>query len=524
MVALLGTACGRAFGAAAGDVLRGAAASCGEGRWEGIGGIAISGRVERFGLHGRYGGVVDLRNGRFAWRSDTGAFFGAEGLDGSERWRMDWSRRVHTLNSGEAKTLAVTEAYLARRGYLHAGEPAALVALGLRRDASSGWCDVVGATPPHGRTALLWIGRGDRLVRRIDIRRSERVETIRYGDYREVGGVKLPFSIVIDDGDEPDTASISVSSYRFLRQVASRAVEPPIQSTGDARILTGSSASVPLSVDAMSGFPVVYASVNGRAAMPFIMDTGGHDIVTSDAARRLGLKSRGRGISSGVGSGSTATAFTRVRSVKVGGAVMAGQPFVVLHLDLGSVMDARGRSAPIAGILGLELFERFTVGLDFPGRRCTLRIAGDDGGGAHGAVVLPIRFTSDEPLVGARIDGHPGSFGVDTGNNVGLIVFRRWLGESGVSLLFSERDGASGSSVGGQVSFRDARAKSVWLGGLALGDVPVSVSDMQFGSLSSRSEAGSIGTPFLSRFCVTFDYAGGWMSVRGQGRFWRRGF
>ncbi len=233
-------------------------------------------------------------------------------------------------------------------------------------------CDVVAVTPAAGRTAVLWIGRTDRLIHRIDVPLSERVETIRYADYRRVGDAALPFSIAVDDGDEAATARIAVSSYRFLSHVRAAAVRPPPQNFTDSRIKDGLIARSSLSIDRGTGFPIVFAAVDGRKPMPFIVDTGGHDILTPIATRHLGLKTVGQGVSFGAGSGSTPTTFTSVRKVAIGRAEMLAQPFTVLDLDLGKVSGSNGRKIPIAGILGLEFFERFTVSLNFPLREVTL--------------------------------------------------------------------------------------------------------------------------------------------------------
>src|SRR6185503_18977674 len=130
----------------------------------------------------------------------------------------------------------------------------------------------------------------------------------------------------------------------------------------------------PFRLEAMSGFPIVEARVNGQGPLLFILDTGGHDILTPAAAKALGLPLRGAGFSLGAGEGSTPTRFTKVASVVLGAAEMTDQPFVVLQLDLGRAMDFAGRPTAISGIIGLELFERFTVTLDYAAGRLELRL------------------------------------------------------------------------------------------------------------------------------------------------------
>jgi hypothetical protein len=474
-------------------------------------GVELAGEVKRFGLSGRYREVDDFRTGRFAWAADYLSWPLAEGLDRHDRWRMDASRRVHFLNSHEARTVAVTEAYIASRGYARQGNGANSTPLSVSTENGE-TCDLVAVTPPGGRRAVLWIGRRDRLVHRIDVQLSERIETFRYGNYRRIRGALLPFSITIDDGDEPATARIAISSYRFLAQVHAVAFEPPPERLGDARVSNGLSSHIPISIDRGTGFLIIFATVDGHPSMPFILDTGGHDIFTPAAARSVGLKVAGRGVSFGAGSGSTPTAFTSVDKITIGNAAMLAQPFTVLDLDLGMTHDANGRLVPIAGILGLEFFERFTVSLNFA--RGVAALALQSGAPKPGENALPLAFTSDVPLVNALLDGRAGSFSVDTGNNVGLIVYQRWLGERELPGIHFLSGAMGGSSVGGAVMFRHARADSLLLGATRIDSVRAFIADAHAGSMSSRSEAGNIGVTVLSHFFVTFDYRGGTMTIR----------
>ncbi|MBV9720149.1 MAG: retropepsin-like domain-containing protein [Candidatus Eremiobacteraeota bacterium] len=474
-------------------------------------GEELSGAANGFGLLGRYREVDDFRTGRFAWRADYGAWPLAEGLDRRGRWRMDASRRVHFLNSNQATAVAVTEAYIASRGYARLGNRNA-TSIGSSYESDQR-CDLIAVTPSKGVTAVLSIGRRDRLLHRIDVHLSTRIETIRYGNYRSVRGAKLPFSVSVDDGDAPATAHITISSYRFLARVDAAAFEPPPQSLDDARINNGATARVPLTISRGTGFPIVFAAINGYPAMPFIVDTGGHDILTPSAARYLRLKVTGRGVSFGSGPGSTPTALTSVQNVSIGNAAMLSQPFTVLDLDLGKASDARGQLVPIAGILGLEFFERFKVTLNFPKREVGLALQADADSGDKW---IPLTFTSDEPLVDARLNGRLGSFAIDTGNNVGLIVYHRWLLATSTSApgLNWQPGEMGGSSVGGAVMFRHARADSFVLGAMRLNGVPLLVANAHAGSMSSTSEAGSLGVPPLLPFCVTFDYRAGTMAIR----------
>ena len=199
----------------------------------------------------------------------------------------------------------------------------------------------------------------------------------------------------------------------------------------------------------------------------------------------------------------TPTHFTTVATLALGAAEMTAQPFKVLALDLGRAAGGDGRAAPIAGVIGLELFERFTVTLDYAARQLSLSLpqAEPIPGGA------PIRFSGDMPLVQASIDGRAGWFSLDTGNTGHVILFKAWVEASGLPAWFEVSVDAPGVGVGGALALRQGRAGGLSLAGVSRPALPVLLAGEHMGSLSSRAQAGNIGQSVLSHYAVTFDYA-----------------
>jgi hypothetical protein len=484
------------------DILAQLKAATGGARWDSVRTIRAAGEKTSFGLKGPYSSAEDLVTGRFVRRADYGLLANAEGLDEAGRWRMDNSGAVHPLDSDEARTVAVTEAWLAARGYLFPQRAKAELALLPAATEGAETFDRVLATPQGGRAVTLWIRRSDRRLDRATIELDSRVATLRYRDYRDAGGLVLPFDIATQNGDQQETGEARVSRYSLDADPLD--VRRPRARPGDAAIAAGARvAYAPLRLDPMTGFAIVEARVTGGAPLAFILDTGGHDILTPAAAKRLGLPLSGAGFSSGAGAGQTPTQFTKVASLTLGEAEMTDQPFVVLQLDLGQAMGADGKPTPISGIIGLELFERFTVTLDYARGRLALRRPQSDAiaGGA------PIRFTSDMPLAEASVDGRGGWFGLDTGNNAGVILYKAWVEARGLPAWFEVTVDAPGTGVGGAVTFRRGRAGGLTLAGATLPALPVLLADDHMGALSSRAEAGNIGESVLSHYVVTFDYA-----------------
>jgi hypothetical protein len=136
----------------------------------------------------------------------------------------------------------------------------------------------------------------------------------------------------------------------------------------------------------------------------------------------------------GSGAATISTAFTRVRNVRVGNAELLDQPFLVIPSPYS--FYERGKRTPLAGILGLEFFERFAVRLDYGDRTVTLTplsTSRDDRGTA-----VPFTFESDPnvPIVDAAADGYRGLFGVDTGNARSLHLYGAFLERTGLDARY----------------------------------------------------------------------------------------
>jgi Aspartyl protease len=425
----------------------------------------------------------------------------------SGRWRQDNSGRIHPLDSVEAKEVALTEVYLAARGYLFPERmPATINALDASREGTTTFVRVV-ATPLHGRPVTLWINASTHLIDRAVLDLSVGQKVIQYENYRRVGSLTLPFTIRTEHRDENETGIANIRDYELATGSEQPELRRPTPVGSDVHMSTGTpEARVKSYLDRNSGFFIVPVAINGRGPYPFILDTGGHDILTPDAVRDLGLKTYGKGFSTGAGPGSMPTEFTKVESVAIGAATITRQPFTVLHIDLGLTQAPGGERRPIAGILGLELFERFIVRIDY--RAGTVILRPPRLLHYEPASAIPLTFTSDMPVVQASINGNSGWFDLDTGNNTDLVVFRQWAVTHEMMSLLSKAPLMQGSSVGGAIHMQKWRAQGFEIGNQKLSDIDFLLSSDEEGSLSAKWEAGNIGNEILRHFkAVTFDYS-----------------
>jgi hypothetical protein len=200
------------------------------------------------------------------------------------------------------------------------------------------------------------------------------------------------------------------------------------------------------------------------------------------------------------------TSYAHVRSMALGDAEIRDQAFLVM--PFGFSFSDRGERTPIAGILGLEVFERFAVTFDYDRKR--LLLAPFDIGSAplpgKGSTV-PLRFTSDMPLVEGSLDGKPGMFGIDTGNSGHLLIFPQWTERNGLFARYSRGYAlGGGGGVGGSFVSRVSHIDSLGIGDVVVHGHVAQLTPPNAGATANVSEAGNIGQDVLSQFLVHMDY------------------
>src|SRR5579863_1153304 len=479
------------------------AAATGGAAWNRVGEITASGALTSSGLHGVAELRDDVRDGRYARRS-TFPVKGSEAevYDGHTVWARDISGGVHPYDSWYARSRAVTEAILTRRGYLGPHSDAALTCVGL---AGNGALEdeLVRVVPRGGIAAVVAVNTRSRLIDSIAIRTPISTDVTTFADYRQAGALVLPFSISTASLFEPQNGDrVEVTRYAVSDRVAAADFEKP-PPVANAKMLGGASAAtVPIELEGHQLF--VWASVDGRAPMPFILDSGGHAILDGVAAKALGLRAKGGGVSGGAGSGTIALQYARVASVRIGNAELLDQPFLVIPYPY--AFYERGRKVPLAGILGLEWFERYATRIDYGDKRLTLTpLAGFTYRGRGTAV--PIRFQEDMPLARAAADGNAGDFGIDTGNAGILILYGDYLRRTGLLAKYGRGFAVHGAGTGGPNSGELQTLAHFIIGGQAIPQLLADFTQMKTGSFSSWTEAGDVGLSVLSRFTPTFDYA-----------------
>ena len=225
------------------------------------------------------------------------ALFGeGDGYDGRTRWKQDRSAASHALNAPFSKADAITLAWLKRRGFL---QPGSARIERVKRAAVGGRPATVLTMRPRGGNAidLAFDNQSHLLVR--STARPLDIVTETYSNYRSVGRAKAPFMIDIEESG--DHQLIHPAAYRRLTGGASFSGPPRPRDT----VMTGP-ATVPLE---SADYAVVSATVNGHEYR-FVLDTGGHNILSAEIGARARSHTEGQGTSGGSGTGRVATSAT----------------------------------------------------------------------------------------------------------------------------------------------------------------------------------------------------------------------
>ena len=304
--------------------------------WSGVAGLEERGTERSNALTGRFLAYTNLRTGDYLQSTDFGIFRVGESYAGGSRMKMDRSGGLHRLDGAFAQRRARTEAWLSRRGYLQTQASVVWGAVERRLDKGRAF-DLVTATPEGGQPVELWFDAGTHLLDRAVRVDPISISVVAYSDYRRTGGLMLPYRLA--SGDETSQEDIiEVSSYQIDH--APRPV-PSLIAPQDADLTAAT--TIPIEFD---GDIFLDAVVNGLP-MSFLLDTGGHDILTPEAAERLGLVPVGEGLSGGTGEGKLREQDVRVKTLAIGAATLRDQHFFVLPLQYGTV--ERGALPALAG-------------------------------------------------------------------------------------------------------------------------------------------------------------------------------
>jgi len=484
------------------QILARALAAAGGPTWARARTLRLSGRAQAGGLSGPWEQWIELPTARHWTRLALGPATLAAGFDGAVAWQRGANGEVLLQDAESGRRAAATEAWIHARGWLQPDRhPATTESLG-RRDADGQAYDVVRCMPEGGQAVELWFDASTHRLGRLVQEQLGKPTLRRFEDHREIAGLSLPWSVTSGNGDPRFDRVMQVESVEVDAAPPPDAFAVPGQAFTDVTFVAhGTQARV--AVEVVNNHVFVPVRLDGHA-LRFMLDTGGVNLVAAATAQRIGFASVGAMEARGPGERSAGSGFARAERLEVGGAV-------ILERQLLRVIDLHGFDAVeglrVDGVLGVELFKRLAVQIDYARRELLLS---DPAAFVPppSAESLPLTFFGHLPGAQGTLDGVPGQFWLDTGNRGGLVLLAPFVQAHGLAERY--RPGAVttiGWGVGGPAQGRLARGGSLALGAVHVDGPVLRLALAHDGPLAMRHVAGNIGGEILRRFVVAFDYS-----------------
>lgn len=257
----------------------------------------------------------------------------------------------------------------------------------------------------------------------------------------------------------------------------------------------------------VDGWVLLPARVNGRAPVDFVLDTGA-SVVALLADRRtahLGLDMRDvRRLGAADDLAAPIGARQDGLSIDLGGVTLADQAALAIPAE---TLDCQGKGAsvPFNGVIGHDLFRRFTVEVNRDRGTVTLHDPATFRYAGRGRVV-PARIEGRQPFVEARVLPPRGSaylarLHVDSGAGIDMTLFP---GSNAAIKAPSDGRVREACFVGGLARYTEGPPVQV---GLADTVTATPVEYAIGREVVASGQNGRLGARFLARFNVVFDYA-----------------
>jgi Aspartyl protease/PDZ domain len=442
-----------------------------------------------------YEAIVDLRNGYSRGQLTVGPATMLEGYNGTQWTLRNGSLTIVSLPSFVAD--AVTQAYLSSNAYFRRDQQSTIQS-GREESVDGQPGYVVHVQPRGGSPADLYFDASSYRLVKIVAQTAQGTDTTTNSNFQTIQGVTVPMRSVDVDATGTQTVT-TVKSVQFSASIAAgQLARPAYTSQGNLE----SPVSIPFVSDQTGGIGhiVVPVGLNGQQAS-LVFDSGGGNFLVPDGAKRLGLAASGGVATGGAGTKSQMSAFAHVDTVDFGGARLSDQNFVVT--PLGYPLTHPRKGVMMEGLIGFEYLANFRVSVRYADDK--IDVAPFDEPAPTGGVTLPFKSDGSHAYVLATLDNVTGYYLLDTGNAGGIVLTAPFVKEHRLfpkgGLLYRSPGG-----VGGGFDEIRATAQTFAFAGQLYHDVPIDIPQVTAGFFATRGVAGNLGSEFLARFTVVFDY------------------
>jgi hypothetical protein len=453
------------------------------------------------GLQGTATYTVDLATGMFVDELDAYPSTGAGGFDGKTPWMTDLSGVSIKQEGGDRVRVAVNEAYRDANLWWRADRGGAEVSYVGRERADAKQLDHLAIAPRGGAGFDAWFDADSHLLVRTAERQLFLDTQELYDDYRRFGNIMLAASRVVDFGTGPSTLQKMKVTKAALEpaRAPSAYARPTARPTGGELVDGAVTDTIPFRL--LNNHVYVEARVNGKGPFTFIVDTGGHTLLSPRVVQEAGLESIGESATAGAGDKTATTGYAHYQEIAIGKARLRDQVGLTIQ-----IYEPAIEGIQVDGMIGFEYFSRFAVKLDYGALTMTTTDFGHFDAKGKG-IAVPFKFYEHLPQVTGSIGSLPALFDIDSGSRAEIDITRPFVAQHQLRSKYPQGVSAiTGWGVGGPARSYVVRLPSLTLHGIEIGNVVAGLSESQKGSFSDANYSGNIGSGLLKRFAVTFDY------------------
>jgi len=455
------------------------------------------------GLTGTQTTTLDLATGAYTDAQESGDIRFATGYDGKVPWERDISATYTPQEGGDRIPVAVSAAYRYANIWWRNDRGGATITYAGRETVDGHSLDHLAVMPKSGKRFDAWFDADTHLLVKIAEDRQFFRVSENYSDYRREDGAMLAHKIVVDPGlgdDGIETSSLTSATFGPARSLTAYACPstPPI----GAAIVNGAASST-VSFRLLNNHIYIQGKVNGKGPFTFIVDTGGHTLLSSRIVSETGLKPVGQSVESGAGEGHSTTGFVHYDEIAIGDVRLRDQTGFATE-----IYDKFSEGIAVDGMVGYELLRRMVTTIDYGRHTITFTDPARFRPSTSLGVAVPFVFYDHLPSVAGSIGDIPATFDIDTGSRTEIDFTSPFVARHELRARFPKGTNAvTGWGVGGPTHDYMVRLSSLKIGTVDVDHIAAGLSTAKGGSISDPNYDGNVGSALLKRFVVTFDYA-----------------
>jgi hypothetical protein len=465
--------------------------------------VTLEYRYVGSGLTGTLTDQFDLTTGAYVETTIAGGITEGDGFDGTTPWQRDISGTYTPQQGGDRIPIAIDGAYRRANLWWRADRGGAAIAHIGREIEAGRSLEHLSVTPKGGKRFDAWFDTDTHLLTRVTYDQQFLHVTERYSDYRRDGPQLLAHAIESDPGlGEGGISRLALLRCDYVPALPLSTYSLPRTPVTGAVIADGaSSAAVPFRL--LNNHIYVEGTVDGKGPYTFIVDTGGHTLLSPHLIKEVGLKPIGEAVTSGAGEKHGTTGFVHFDEIAIGSVRLRNQDGFATD-----IYDKAIEGIRVDGMVGFELIRRMVTTIDYGRHTITFTRPDRFEAGPESGVRVPFVFYDHLPNVPGRIGDLQARFDIDTGSRSTLDITSPFVTSHRLRDRFTKGTVAvTGYGVGGPARSYVVRMPSVAIGSITIEAPVVDLSEARAGSFSDPNFDGNVGGALLKRFVVTFDYA-----------------